>query len=241
MSAANSRRRRTDQLAPYRDKRDFDRTPEPAGGHAREPTVGAGEEPGELRFVVQRHRARRPHYDVRLEIGGVLASWAVPKGPTLDPAARRAAFHVEDHPIEYLDFEGVIPAGEYGGGDVIVWDIGTWRPHGAGRPADPERDLSEGELHFDLFGERLRGRFALVRTRTDASGREEWLLLHKRDSHAVPGWNADEHLRSVLSGRTNDEVKADPDRIWVSSAPPETASVTLKPRDPEPSPRDRTR
>jgi bifunctional non-homologous end joining protein LigD len=215
----------SERLAPYRRKRDFARTPEPAGDAA------PGEQPGGRRFVVQRHRATRLHYDFRLEIDGVLVSWAVPKGPTLDPGVRRAAFHVEDHPLEYFDFEGVIPAGEYGGGDVIVWDVGTWEPHErrAGRGADPGRAVADGELHLDMYGEKLRGRFALVRTRTDASGKEEWLLLHKHDEHAVPGWTADDHPYSVLSGRTNDEVKADPDRMWRSDRPAARASITLKP------------
>jgi bifunctional non-homologous end joining protein LigD len=171
---------------------------------------------------VQRHRARRLHYDFRLEIDGVLASWAVPKGPTLDPDVRRAAFHVEDHPLEYVDFEGIIPAGQYGGGDVIVWDAGTWRPAGSDRP------VAGGELHFELFGEKLRGRFALVRTRVDTSGKEQWLLLHKHDEHAVAGWDAEDHPLSVLSGRTNDQVKADPERMWRSDAPAARAAVTLK-------------
>jgi bifunctional non-homologous end joining protein LigD len=176
------------------------------------------------RFVVQRHRARRLHYDFRLELDGVLKSWAVPKGPTLDPKARRAAFRVEDHPVDYLHFEGVIPAGGYGGGDVIVWDTGTWAPHDTD---DPLRALKSGELHVDLDGEKLRGRFVLVRTgRTD--GKERWLLLHKRDEHAVDGWSAEEHPRSVLSGRTNDEVKADPERLWRSDLPAARAAVTLK-------------
>jgi bifunctional non-homologous end joining protein LigD len=161
------------------------------------------------RFVVQRHRARRLHYDFRLEVDGVLASWAVPKGPTLDPTVRRAAFHVEDHALGHAGFEGVIPGGRYGGGDVIVWDNGTWQPASS---ADPAASITAGELHFDLFGAKLCGRFVLVRTRVDARGKEEWLLLHKRDQFAVSGWDPEEHPRSVLSDRTNDEVKADPDR-----------------------------
>src|SRR4051794_4756192 len=116
------------RLATYRRKRDFARTPEPSGDPA--PRADADSP----RFVVQKHRARRLHYDLRFEIDGVLVSWAVPKGPTLDPGVRRAAFHVEDHPLEYFDFEGVIPAGEYGGGDVIVWDAGTWLPYKSDDP-----------------------------------------------------------------------------------------------------------
>jgi bifunctional non-homologous end joining protein LigD len=210
-------------LAPYRGKRDFTRTPEPSGA------ASPGSAGDARRFVVQRHRASRLHYDFRLEIDGVLASWAVPKGPTLDPGVRRAAFHVEDHPLDYFDFEGVIPAGEYGGGDVIVWDAGTWEPDEAGDPPDPGRAVSDGELHLDMVGEKLRGRFVLVRTRTDASGKEEWLLLHKHDDFASAGWTAEDHPRSVLSGRTNDEVKADPDRMWRSDLPPARASIALKP------------
>ena len=111
--------------------------------------------------MVQRHRARRLHYDLRFEIDGVLASWAVPKGPTLDPDVKHAAIHVEDHPIEYEDFEGVIPSGQYGGGDVIVWDTGTWDLHAADDAAEAVRD---GELHADIYGEKLKGRFILIRT-----------------------------------------------------------------------------
>jgi bifunctional non-homologous end joining protein LigD len=220
-----------DKLAAYRRKRDFSRTPEPPPEPPPEPSTDtpAGKrrartaESGDRRYVVQRHRARRPHYDFRLEIDGVLVSWAVPKGPTLDPGVRRAAFHVEDHPMEYFDFEGVIPAGEYGGGDVIVWDVGTWSPT---KGEDPGRAVADGELHFDLVGEKLHGRFVLVRTRGGA--KEEWLLLHKHDKHSVDGWDPEEHPRSVLSGRTNDEVKADPDRMWRSDLPAARASIALK-------------
>jgi bifunctional non-homologous end joining protein LigD len=211
---------RADSLVPYRRKRDFARTPEPAGARVAE----AG--PAARRFVVQRHRARRLHYDFRLEIGGVLVSWAVPKGPSLDPSVRRAAYRVEDHPVEYIDFEGVIPAGEYGGGDVIVWDSGTWQPH---ETADPQAALAGGELHLDLYGEKLRGRFVLVRTSGRTPSKEEWLLLHKRDEFGVDGWNPEEHPRSVLTGRTNEEVKADPERMWRSDLPAARAAVPLKP------------
>jgi bifunctional non-homologous end joining protein LigD len=215
----------SDALAPYRRKRDFARTPEPSGTRSTpEPDLDAP------RFVVQRHRARRLHYDFRLEIGGVLVSWAVPKGPTLDPAVRRAAFKVEDHPIEYFDFEGVIPAGEYGGGDVVVWDVGTWQPQEAGDPPDAAAALGAGELHLDLMGEKLRGRFVLVRTRRGNWEKEEWLLLHKHDEFAVDGWDPEDHPRSVLSGKTNDEVKADPERMWRSDLPASVAAVLLKPR-----------
>jgi bifunctional non-homologous end joining protein LigD len=218
-----------DKLAPYRAKRDFGKTGEPAGSgspSAKSAKSAKSKGSGAARFVVQRHRARRLHYDFRLEIGGVLVSWAVPKGPTLDPKVRRAAFHVEDHPLEYFDFEGVIPGGQYGAGDVIVWDAGTWEPH---ETSDPQGAVAGGELHMDLYGEKLRGRFVLVRTRTDSSGKEEWLMLHKHDDYAVTGWNAEDFPRSVLSQRTNDEVKSDPDRLWRSDLPAAGASVALKP------------
>ena len=161
------------------------------------------------RFVVQHHRATSDHYDLRLEVDGALVSWAVPKGPTLDPARRRTAFRVGDHPMEYLLFEGVIPEGTYGGGDVVVWDTGTWQAHGTD---DPKAALEAGELHLDVFGEKLRGRLALVR-RGEPGEREEWLLVHKHDEHAVDGWEPGEHPRSVLTGRTNEEVLAALDEL----------------------------
>jgi bifunctional non-homologous end joining protein LigD len=211
-----------DQLATYRAKRNFARTSEPAGG------IPAAD-PAARRFVVQRHRASRLHYDLRFEIDGVLVSWAVPKGPTLDPNVRRAAFHVEDHPLEYFDFEGVIPAGEYGGGDVIVWDAGTWEPVKAGDPPDPGRAVAAGELHVEMHGAKLRGRFALVRSRSSDPNKDDWLLVHKHDDFAVDGWDAEDHPKSVLSGRTNDEVKADPDKTWRSDLPAARAALSLKP------------
>ena len=188
-------------------------------------------EPGGRRFVVQRHRASRLHYDFRLELDGALLSWAVPKGPTLDPGVRRGAYQVEDHPLEYIDFEGVIPSGEYGGGDVIVWDAGTWEPSKSDNPA---RGLAKGELHFDLYGERLRGRFVLIRTSAADEEKKQWLLLHKHDDFAVDGWDAEDHPRSVRSGRTNDEVQADPDRLWRSDLPADEASIALKIAPPSP-------
>ena len=208
-----------ERLAPYQAKRNFAKTPEPAGAT---PQAADG---GERKFVVQRHRARRLHYDVRFEIDGVLVSWAVPNGPTLDPAVKRLAVHVEDHPIEYLDFEGVIPRGEYGGGDVIVWDLGTWAP----RPGeDPLKALASGTFHAEVTGHKLRGQFVLVRSSRSESGQDQWLMMHKDDEFAVSGWNPEDYPRSVISGRTNDEVKADPDRMWRSDLPPDQASVSLK-------------
>jgi bifunctional non-homologous end joining protein LigD len=202
------------RLKSYRRKRDFAATPEPRGGKKQR---AAG------RFVVQRHRARRLHYDFRLEMDGVLASWAVPRGPTLDPGARQMAVHVEDHPIEYADFEGVIPKGQYGAGDVIVWDRGTWEPADT---EDPVAAVSNGELHFDVSGEKLAGRFVLVR-RGEERGKEQWLLIHKNDEHARRGWDPEDHDRSVLSGRTNDEVAAEPDALWQSGVPAGEAAVAL--------------
>ena len=214
-------------LDEYRAKRDFGRTAEPSGDGG--PDQGAATPDGTVgRFVVQRHRARRLHYDLRLEMDGVLVSWAVPRGPTLDPAARHLAVHVEDHPLDYADFEGVIPAGEYGGGDVIVWDRGRWAP--TRDEEDPLAAVEAGELHFDLFGEKLAGRFVLVRTdgrgrRRSGGGKDEWLLLHKRDDHAVDGWDPEEHPSSVKSGRTNEDVAAAPEALWRSDAPADEAEI----------------
>ena len=206
-----------DRLAQYQRKRDFGRTPEPEGAPPQADS-------STRRFVVQRHRATRLHYDLRFEIDGVLASWAVPKGPTLDPGIRRIAVHVEDHPIEYLEFEGIIPRGQYGAGDVIVWDTGTWEPH---ETDDPAAAVAAGELHADVFGQKLRGRFILVQTGHSRDDENQWLRLHKHDEDAVPGWDPEDYPRSVLSGRTNDEVKADPHRMWRSDLPPGEASVPI--------------
>ena len=189
-------------LETYRRKRRFDRTPEPPGEVARQalPDHGAG------RFVVQRHRATRLHYDFRLELGGVLVSWAVPRGPSLDPEARRLAIHVEDHPTDYFDFEGAIPRQQYGAGDVIVWDWGTWLADP--ETSDAEAAIRDGELKFSLDGEKLRGAFVLLRMRWSDAPKDQWLLIHRRDRWASRGWDAEDLPESVKSGRTNDEVAA---------------------------------
>jgi bifunctional non-homologous end joining protein LigD len=210
-------------LEAYRNKRDFEVTPEPAGSLA-DPAPGN-------RFVVQRHRARRLHYDLRLEAHGVLLSWAVPRGPTLDPDAKRMAVHVEDHPLDYFDFEGVIPKGEYGGGDVVVWDWGEWTLADA---KDPLAAVEAGILHFDLHGEKLAGRFVLVRTGRGSDRREQWLLIHKHDEFAVAGWDADDHPQSVKTGRTNDEVAHDRDVTWHRDRASSTDSPSPEWREPDP-------
>jgi bifunctional non-homologous end joining protein LigD len=206
-------------LDKYNRKRDFRKTPEPAGrrGPTNPPKKGR-------RFVVQRHRATRLHYDFRLEIDGVLMSWAVPRGPSLNPADRRMAVHVEDHPVSYFDFEGVIPKGEYGGGDVIVWDWGTFEPE---ETDDPGKAVANGELKFELKGEKLHGRFTIVRTRGLDGNQDSWLLIHKKDAFADPKWDVDALPRSVKTGRTNDEVKEGRYAVWDSHAPAEEAAIDL--------------
>jgi bifunctional non-homologous end joining protein LigD len=205
-------------LDDYRAKRDFTSTPEPDG--SLRPAPGSASGPGRPRFVVQRHRARRLHYDLRLEVDGVLVSWAVPKGPTLDPAAKHLAVKVEDHPFDYGWFEGNIPSG-YGQGDVVVWDDGSWGPDPLDdRGLTPAEQIAAGELKFVLHGRKLAGRFLLVRTGKEPGG-DEWLLFHKRDESAVPGWDAEAHPRSVLSARTNEDVVANRPGRWEPPTPDE--------------------
>jgi bifunctional non-homologous end joining protein LigD len=183
-------------LEKYRKKRRFDRTPEPAPSKARKRDARAGR-----RFVIHEHHARRLHWDLRLEHRGVLLSWAVPKGPSLDPKARRLAVQTEDHPLEYGDFEGTIPKGEYGAGSVAVWDEGRWEPDG-----DPDEGLREGHLRFTLDGRRLHGGFSLIRTGVDKGGKASWMLVKRKDDEAVPG-DADgvvtAHPGSVRAGRAS--------------------------------------
>src|SRR5688572_6038069 len=168
------------RLARYRSKRDFRRTREPSGKRD-----GIAESQA-LRFVIQKHAARRLHYDLRLELDGTFRSWAVTKGPSLDPADRRLAVEVEDHPLEYGDFEGTIPKGEYGGGTVQLWDRGFWAPL-PGTPA--QKALKAGHLKFLLAGERLKGEWVLVRMKHDRGGgaRNNWLLIKHRDKFAGAG------------------------------------------------------
>ena len=191
-------------LEEYQQKRHFDKTPEPAGGNQTEPGTAPG-----LLYVIQKHAARRLHYDFRLELDGRLLSWAVPKGPSLDPHDRHLAARVEDHPLEYGSFEGTIPQGEYGGGTVELWDRGTWEPEG-----EPQQGLEKGDLKFTLHGEKLKGSWVLVRMkpRPGQENKEDWLLIKHRDEYAVDGDGQailrDEE-RSVASGRTIDEITAE--------------------------------
>lgn len=166
-------------LATYRKKRDFTRTREPRPSRAK---PRARKSLQDLSFVVQEHHARRLHYDFRLELDGVLLSWAVPKGPSLEPGVKRLAVRTEDHPLEYGAFEGDIPEGEYGAGHVAIWDRGTWRPEG-----EPHAALERGRLTFELFGERLRGGFHLVRSASDRGAAKKegasWLLIKRKPAH----------------------------------------------------------
>jgi len=186
-------------LDDYNRKRDFKRTREPAG------RLGEG---NGHRFIVQKHDATRLHYDFRLEMDGVLKSWAVTRGPSLDPAEKRLAVRTEDHPISYAEFEGTIPAGEYGGGTVMLWDKGSWAPI-EGKSA---KDIEKGHLHFTLDGERMKGEWLLVRMKgRPGEKRENWLLRKIDDAFASTGDSlVERELTSVLTGRTMARIAADP-------------------------------
>jgi bifunctional non-homologous end joining protein LigD len=203
-----ARAKSDDLLAEYKAKRDFAKTPEP--GTTRGRNRGNS-------FVIQKHAARRTHFDFRLEHDGVLKSWAVTKGPSLDPSQKRLAVRTEDHPLEYVGFEGVIPKGEYGGGPVMIWDEGTWEPIG-----DPNEGLAKGDFKFRLNGKRLKGDYVLVRMKKDRRGgkRENWLLIKKRDYYAGDGDEpAEDFDTSVKTGRTMKEIEAGADSaVWSTKA-----------------------
>src|SRR3954469_19814920 len=218
-------------LEEYVAKRRFEKTPEPP------PSATKGKSAAKPYFCVQRHDATRLHYDFRLEIDGVLKSWAVPKGPTLDPAIRHFAAHVEDHPVDYGSFEGNIPAGNYGAGSVMLWDRGTFELLGDVSGAD---QIARGDLKFHLDGEKLKGDFALVHMKGRGKG-NEWLIIKKRDDFAVPGWDVEEHAYSALSGRTQEEIARNlparktkrkaagaADRVWQSDRPAKKSAVPAK-------------
>jgi bifunctional non-homologous end joining protein LigD len=202
------------QLAEYRRKRDFSRTREPRGGKAGD----NGE--GSLRFVVQKHAARNLHFDLRLELDGVMKSWAVPKGPSTDPAVKRLAMQVEDHPIEYNEFEGTIPQGDYGGGTVMLWDTGTYTVEGSA--GDDEKAMREryrkGDVKIVFHGKRLRGSYALVRIRPrEESAKPTWLLIKHRDKYASSSDIVAKHMTSVVSGRTIEKIAGGRDSaVWRS-------------------------
>jgi bifunctional non-homologous end joining protein LigD len=186
-------------LQEYVRKRDFRQTPEPAPGEI----VPAGTHSG--RFFIQRHNATRLHYDFRLEIDGTLKSWAIPKGPSLDPAMKHLAAMVEDHPLDYGDFEGNIPKGQYGGGSVMLWDRGAFEVIGEETALE---QIARGDLKFRLHGEKLSGTWALVRVKNRGKG-NEWLIIKKKDEAANPEWDIEDFAFSVKTGRTQEEIAAD--------------------------------
>ena len=198
-------------LEEYKRKRRFAETPEPP------PKL---EKKSRHRFVVQKHRATRLHYDFRLEMEGVLKSWAVPKGPSLDPADKRLAMQVEDHPVSYFDFEGIIPEGNYGAGTVMVWDVGTWEPLSPqpvkgkfvpGTDAEASEMLKNGDFKIRLHGKKLKGDFALIhmRSRRPGSKGTEWLLIKKQDDTVIKGYDIEKYDKSALTGRTMREIAGD--------------------------------
>ncbi|MFL5639571.1 MAG: DNA ligase D, partial [Gemmatimonadaceae bacterium] len=216
------------QLAEYRRKRDFTRTREPSGERTSAPT-----RPGTLRFVIQKHAASHLHFDLRLELDGVMKSWAVPKGPSLDPSVKRLAMQVEDHPIDYNTFEGTIPQAEYGGGTVMLWDRGTYSADAATSADDDEemiRDgLRRGDLKITFHGERLHGSFALIRmkfSRDGSSSKPQWLLIKHRDEFATDEDVVAENMTSVDSGRTMEEIAGGKSRVWRSNREPKKSKTS---------------
>jgi bifunctional non-homologous end joining protein LigD len=189
-------------LTKYRGKRNFTVSPEPSGDNESKKRAAKGA----LLYVIQKHRATQLHYDFRLEFDGVLLSWAVPKGPSLDPSVKRLAMQVEDHPKDYANFEGVIPEGEYGGGTVMVWDTGTWTPESP----DISAGLAKGDLKFTLHGKKLNGSWVLVRTRGFGSkSNTSWLLIKHRDQYASSADVTVEEPRSAVSGKLLVQIAQD--------------------------------
>jgi bifunctional non-homologous end joining protein LigD len=199
-----------DPLAEYARKRDFGATPEPKGTKRSATST--------LRFVVQKHRATRLHYDFRLEAGGVLASWAIPKGPSLDTHERRLAMHVEDHPFDYRSFEGVIPDGNYGAGEVIVWDEGTYT---LAEGSDPVAEIAAGKIKFILDGTKLHGMFTLVKIKNRGGEHgEPWLLIKDHDAFVDPSYDVDDHPESAVTGKTLADIAGNPKaKTWQSDRP----------------------
>ncbi|MCL5735599.1 MAG: DNA ligase D [Actinobacteria bacterium] len=219
-------------LEKYRKKRHFERTPEPSGAKTTRRSPGGNKDQPDLLYVIHKHSASRLHYDLRLELDGVLLSWAVPKGPSLDPRDRHLAARVEDHPLEYGGFEGTIPKGEYGAGTVEIWDRGTWIPEG-----DPHKGLARGDLKFTLYGEKLKGSWVLVRMkpRPGSEDKENWLLIKHRDDEAVDKDGSsilEDQPRSVASGRTIEEITAGASAsVWHSDQPAEKQTEARRPED----------
>ncbi len=206
------RRRASDQLSEYAAKRNFEKTPEPSGKEARAPKAPSAQK--KLRFVVQMHRATRLHYDFRLEADGVLKSWAIPKGPSYDPADKRLAMHVEDHPYDYRDFEGIIPKGNYGAGEVVVWDRG-WYELAEG--SDTTDQIAKGKLKFIMHGKKLHGMFSLVHIKGRDGEENAWLLVKDHDKYVDPQWKITDHDESVKSGKTIRDIAKDPNAPhWIS-------------------------
>jgi DNA ligase D-like protein (predicted 3'-phosphoesterase) len=205
-----------DPLSEYRAKRDFTRTAEPSGAGTPDPTAPTDALPDGVEtgaFVVQQHDATRMHYDFRLEVGGVLKSWAVPRGPSLDPGQKRLAVPTEDHPLEYRHYEGTIPRGSYGAGPTLIWDHGTYVnvSHHQGRLMDMESALTKGHVSVWLRGEKLSGAWSLTRMEHTRDGKEAWLLVKQKDGGAEPGSDVTmDKPRSVVSGLTISEMKEHP-------------------------------
>jgi bifunctional non-homologous end joining protein LigD len=218
------------QLAEYRRKRDFGKTQEPSGE-----VTPAAARPGRLRFVIQKHAARQLHFDLRLELNGVMKSWAVPKGPSLDPSVKRLAMQVEDHPIDYNTFEGTIPQGEYGGGTVMLWDRGTYSADTATSPDEDEDAIREGlrrgDLKITFNGARLHGSFALIRMKFarngSSSSKPQWLLIKHRDEFASKEDVVAANMISVDTNRTMEEIASGKSKVWNSNREAKMAAVTL--------------